>query len=92
MIVKLYFQNVYTFFEMYGGFDLDLAKIEEYIKPKNILDKWILARLKETATQITNATDGYELDRATRPIGDFVDDVSTWFLRRSRDRSAVFRR
>lgn len=80
------FQNVYTFFEMYGGFDLDLKKTEEYKKPKNVLDKWILTRLKETATQITRATDNYELDRAARPIGDFVDDVSTWFLRRSRDR------
>lgn len=80
------FQNVYTFFEMYGGFDLDLSKTEKYKNSKNILDKWIIARLKETATQITKATDSYELDRATRPINDFVDDVSTWFLRRSRDR------
>ncbi len=79
-------QNVYTFFEMYGGFDLDIKKSERYKIPKNILDKWILARLKETATQITNATDSNELDRATRPVGDFVDDLSTWFLRRSRDR------
>ena len=79
-------QNVYSFFEMYGGFDLDITEKEKFVKPKNVLDKWILARLKETATQITKATDNYELDRATRPIGDFVDDVSTWFLRRSRDR------
>ncbi|MFH1455059.1 MAG: class I tRNA ligase family protein [bacterium] len=79
-------QNVYTFFEMYGGFDLDIIKKEKYKNSKNILDKWILIRLKETATQITKATDNYELDRATRPIGDFVDDLSTWFLRRSRDR------
>lgn len=79
-------QNVYTFFEMYGGFDLDSDKEKKYFDPKNILDKWILARLKETATQITKATDAYELDRAARPIGDFVDDISTWFLRRSRDR------
>ena len=71
---------------MYGGFDLDITEKEKFVKPKNVLDKWILARLKETATQITKATDNYELDRATRPIGDFVDDVSTWFLRRSRDR------
>jgi len=81
IIIRL--QNVYTFFEMYGGFDL---KNDNKINSKNILDKWILARLKETATQITKATDSYELDRATRPIGDFVDDLSTWFLRRSRDR------
>ncbi len=79
-------QNVYTFFEMYGGFDLDLKQESKYKKPKNILDKWVLVRLKETATQVTKSTDKYELDRAVRPIGDFVDDVSTWFLRRSRDR------
>ncbi len=76
-------QNVYTFFEMYGGFDLDLKK---KFKSKNVLDAWIFARLKEIATSITRATDNYELDRATRPIGDFVDDLSTWYLRRSRDR------
>lgn len=76
------FQNVYSFFEMYGGFDVEAKDFES----TNILDKWILARLKETATQITKATDNYELDRATRPINDFVDDVSTWFIRRSRDR------
>jgi isoleucyl-tRNA synthetase len=79
-------QNVYSFFEMYGGFDLDLKQKNKYANSKNVLDKWILARLKEMTTQITKATDGYELDKATRPIGDFVDDLSTWFLRRSRDR------
>jgi isoleucyl-tRNA synthetase len=75
-------QNVYSFFEMYGGFDVKAKKDNS----KNVLDKWILARLKEVATQMTRATDNYELDRATRPIADFVDDLSTWFLRRSRDR------
>lgn len=79
-------QNVYSFFEIYGGFDLDLTKKENYKNSNNVLDKWIIARLKETATKITKATDSHELDRATRPIGDFVDDLSTWFLRRSRDR------
>ena len=74
--------NVYSFFEMYGG---HLVKIKN-VESKNILDKWVIARLKETAAQMTKATEKYELDRATRPIADFVDDVSTWFLRRSRDR------
>ncbi|MFA6340652.1 MAG: class I tRNA ligase family protein [Candidatus Paceibacterota bacterium] len=75
-------QNVFSFFEMYGGFDVAVKENAS----KNILDKWILARLEETAFQITKATDNYELDRATRPIADLVDDISTWFLRRSRDR------
>ncbi len=75
-------QNVYSFFEMYGGFDADMnTSVSD-----NILDRWIVARLKETASEMTRATDAYELDRATRPVADFVDDLSTWYLRRSRDR------
>ncbi len=75
-------QNVFSFFEMYGGFDVEITEKVS----KNILDKWILIRLKEVATAMTEETDNYELDRATRPVADFVDDISTWFLRRSRDR------
>ncbi|MBA4320596.1 MAG: hypothetical protein C0412_19555, partial [Flavobacterium sp.] len=94
-------QNVYTFFEMYtrdaDNADGNATRINadnsrlgtsnfKLQTSNNVLDKWILARLKETATQITKATDNYELDKATRPINDFIEDLSTWFLRRSRDR------
>ena len=75
-------QNVFSFFEMYGGFD---AKITDEVS-ENVLDVWVLIRLKELATEVTRSMDVYELDRATRPIMGFVDDISTWFLRRSRDR------
>jgi len=53
---------------------------------ENVLDKWIIARLNELTEEITVGLDKYELDRATRPIFDFVDDLSTWYVRRSRDR------
>jgi isoleucyl-tRNA synthetase len=75
-------QNVYSFYEMYGGKDLK----DKFGISENVLDKWILARLKETATQMTKSTEKYELDRATWPIADFIEDLSTWYLRRSRDR------
>ncbi len=52
----------------------------------HILDTWILARLEQLLEEVTNALDAYELDRAARPIFDFVDDFSTWYIRRSRDR------
>ncbi|MFA6898374.1 MAG: class I tRNA ligase family protein, partial [Candidatus Paceibacterota bacterium] len=52
----------------------------------NVLDRWILARLTETTDNMTEAFEGYELDKVVRPIGDFVEDLSTWYLRRSRDR------
>ncbi len=53
---------------------------------KNILDKWIIARSEQLLKEVTNALDNYELDKAARPIFDFVDDFSTWYIRRSRDR------
>lgn len=52
----------------------------------NILDRWIVARLNALVTETTNGYQNYELDKATRPITDFIDDLSVWYLRRSRER------
>ena len=52
----------------------------------NVLDRWILARLNQLISEATEGFKNYELDRATRPISDFIDDLSVWYLRRSRDR------
>jgi isoleucyl-tRNA synthetase len=77
LVQKTY--NVLSFYEMYPS--------EKVGEPKeSILDRWILARLSELTETITTFLDKYELDRASRPILDFVDDLSTWYLRRSRDR------
>ena len=76
--------NVFSFCEMYGG-DLKGRTVEKTIST-SILDEWIIARLKETADQMTLSMNKNEIDRATRPIADFVDDLSTWFIRRSRGR------
>lgn len=51
-----------------------------------VLDRWILARLAQTQEVIKEGFESYELDRAARPIALFVDDLSTWYVRRSRDR------
>lgn len=52
----------------------------------NVLDRWILARLDQLVAETTEGFKNYELDKATRPITDFIDDLSVWYLRRSRDR------
>jgi isoleucyl-tRNA synthetase len=52
----------------------------------NVLDKWILARLQELVNESTTGYKAYEMDKAVRPITDFIDDLSVWYLRRSRDR------
>jgi len=80
--IILRLKNVYSFFEMYKGDNLTTKRP----KSNNILDHWVLARLDELIEEVTNFLDTYELDKAARPLADFVDDLSTWYLRRSRDR------
>ena len=77
--------NVVSFYEMYK--DKSGAKpLKENPESKNILDQWIVSRLDEVIATVTNGLEAGEIDRAVRPINDFVDDLSTWYLRRSRDR------
>lgn len=52
----------------------------------NVLDRWVLSRLGELVTQTTEGYETYQLDSATRPLSAFIDDLSTWYVRRSRDR------
>jgi isoleucyl-tRNA synthetase len=73
--------NVVSFYEMYRPENFNPNR-----NSKNILDRWIVARLDEVINQATNRMDEYKLAPATRPINDFVDDLSTWYVRRSRDR------
>jgi len=74
--------NVYSFYELYkDSVEHDLSG-----KSTNVLDQWIIARMYQLHAEVTKAMDAYELDRATRPLFDFVDDLSTWYVRRSRDR------
>ncbi|OHA81122.1 MAG: hypothetical protein A2675_00890 [Candidatus Yonathbacteria bacterium RIFCSPHIGHO2_01_FULL_51_10] len=74
-------ENVLSFYELYRDDAVAPSDASE-----NVLDRWIVARLAETAQAITQGFDSYEFDRAARPVALFVDDLSTWYLRRSRDR------
>lgn len=76
-------ENVLTFYELYKDSAPHDATIEG---SPSILDKWIHARLHELIGEVTAGYEGYELDRATKPVTDFIDDLSTWYTRRSRDR------
>jgi isoleucyl-tRNA synthetase len=73
--------NVVTFYEMYASKEGNQTN-----QRKNPLDIWIVSRLGEVVSLVTKGLDDYELDVATRPFADFIDDLSTWYLRRSRDR------
>ncbi len=72
--------NVYTFFETYGG---DIVPSDS---SKNVLDRWILARLNETNEIVTKGMDAYRIVEPARAIRDFIGDFSQWYIRRSRER------
>lgn len=74
--------NVYKFYETYAKPELKLQTPNS----ENILDKWMLARLDQLIGSVTEGMEKYNLPKATRPIVQFIDDLSTWYLRRSRDR------
>jgi len=83
--------NVYKFYEMYEEnvkSQISKVKSDEYKIPEceHVLDKWILAKLNVLTKEVTENMKNYNLPKATRPISDFINDFSTWYLRRSRDR------
>jgi isoleucyl-tRNA synthetase len=79
--------NVYTFYKTYSEmFGEDSAHSFCLLKSENVLDQWIWARLKKLNYDMTRDLDAYMVSRAVRPIASFIDDLSTWYLRRSRDR------
>lgn len=79
--------NIYSFYKLYA--DVDGWKPDKpLVEPEsdNVLDQWILSRVNQTITEMTDAMDGYRLDRATRPLGELLDDCTNWYIRRSRRR------
>jgi isoleucyl-tRNA synthetase len=79
--------NTYSFLSMYAEIDgwEPPAKLAEPTS-SNVLDRWLLARLNETILEVTKQADSYQLARALRPLRELVDDLSNWYVRRSRRR------
>ena len=74
-------KNVVSFYQLYAEHDMGDAP-----KAQHVLDRWILARLNETLKRETEAMERYELSDAARVLQALVTDLSTWYVRRSRDR------
>ncbi len=74
--------NSYKFFEMYASSEaLPTQTISDHV-----LDRWIMVRLDEVVANVTEYLDAYDTVRTVRALRDFVSDLSTWYIRRSRDR------
>ncbi len=82
--------NTYSFFVTYANLTLswspgDGAKQEAQAAPV-LLDRWVLSELNLLVRQVTRAMDEYDVLGATRPIAEFVDSLSNWYVRLSRRR------
>jgi isoleucyl-tRNA synthetase len=79
--------NVYAFFVTYANLDKpDLVASSNQLAVNNPLDKWILARLNQLIDDVTGALDKVAPSEITRSIEGFVDELSNWYVRRSRRR------
>jgi isoleucyl-tRNA synthetase len=78
--------NVYTFYDLYREQSLENNKVP---KSKNPLDIWIISKLNKLIKYSTDKIDDYKLLEPTRAMRDFLDDLSTWYVRRSRERLKV---
>jgi isoleucyl-tRNA synthetase len=75
--------NVLSFFVTYAGHDdWDTDQRTDNV---SILDKWILIRLQELVNDATKSLDNYDIFKASRNIERFISELSTWYVRRSRD-------
>jgi isoleucyl-tRNA synthetase len=79
----LILMNVLAFHELYKG---DTKAPVSEPKSDNILDKWVLVLWQKTIFEVTEHLDKYEVTEAGRKLADFITDLSTWYVRRSRDR------
>lgn len=78
--------NIYVFFTTYANLDNWQADRKTDLKTSNVLDKWIVSRLNSTILQIEEAAWEYHLPKMIRPIQLLIEDISSWYVRRSRDR------
>jgi len=74
--------NVLAFYDLYRTADSEQGMADS----KNVLDQWIVARLNQLIQLATESLDNYKTMEPVRALRDFIDDLSTWYLRRSRER------
>ena len=79
--------NIHGLYEMFANVGDAMPTADELYKMDlTSLDKWLLARWSETLTEVTKQLDDYNVVKPARLLIEFINDFSTWYLRRSRDR------
>lgn len=79
--------NTYSFFTVYANIDgFNPLEHQVPVSERPLLDRWILASLHRLVGKVRDGLDGYEVTASGRQIQEFVDDLSNWYVRRSRRR------
>ena len=78
--------NAYSFFVTYANVDGFNDAEVVYPESANVLDKWIVSSMETLINDVTAAMDEYDLQRSVRPFVKFVEDLTNWYIRRSRRR------
>ena len=78
--------NAYSFFVTYANVDGFNDAEVVYPQSDNVLDKWIVSSMETLINDVTAAMDEYDLQRSVRPFVKFVEDLTNWYIRRSRRR------
>jgi isoleucyl-tRNA synthetase len=78
--------NVTEFYQLYKSADQSNPLSPDQLKAVHVMDCWLLARLASLIEEMIKAMDQYDLTKASRQLGSFVDDLSIWYIRRSRER------
>ena len=78
--------NTYAFFVMYAKLDRIDVSDDVPLAERPEIDRWALALLHRTVTDVTNALEAYDVFKAGRAIESFVDQLSNWYVRRNRRR------
>ena len=78
--------NAYSFFVTYANVDkFDDVEVV-YPESQNVLDRWIVSSMETLIADVTAAMDSYDLQKAVRPFVRFIEDLTNWYIRRSRRR------
>ena len=79
--------NTYAFYVLYANIDgFDPTKYTLDKSTLSVMDKWILSKLNSTVKAVDEYLDAYKITEATRVLESFVDELSNWYVRRSRER------
>ncbi|MCR5414244.1 MAG: isoleucine--tRNA ligase [Kiritimatiellae bacterium] len=78
--------NAYSFFVTYANVDGFAEKEVTLPDSKNVLDRWIVSSMETLIADVTAAMDAYDLQKSVRPFVKFIEDLTNWYIRRSRRR------